>query len=136
MRVGLLYKIGQALVLIFSLAVFSCGGNREEIPVPPPTNPMIREFIGYGVVNVSFVHVLNEPLQENASLGYLRKRSLVKIIERKSLANRGNVESWVKIDAEYSGSPDGTIQGWLRENTLNIYDNQFQAHTAVESMLP
>jgi len=137
MRVGVLRKRGQAFALIFPFIFFSCGRNREEIAViPPPTNPMIREFIGYGVVNVSFVHILNEPVQDGESIGYLRKRSMVKIIERSSLRDRGNVETWVKIDTEYTGVPDNKIQGWLREASLNIYDNEEQAYTAAQAMTP
>ena len=108
---------------------------------------MIREFIGYGVVNVSFIHVLDEPFDEGTSLGFLRKRSIVRIIERRSLSNRGNVETWVKVDAEYQRSFDqgidysgstseGRIQGWLKESSLFVYDNEARALTAAEDMSP
>ena len=97
---------------------------------------MSREFIGYGVVNVSFIHVTNEPLQNASSVGYLRKRTVSKVIERRSLSNRGNVETWVRIEADYSGSPEGKILGWLRENVLDIYENEVQALTASTIMTP
>ena len=135
MRVGFFRFRSQALVLLLPVAFFFCSRNAEDAPlIPPPTNPMTREFIGYGVVNVSFVHVLKEPLMDNSSLGYLRKKSTVKIMERRSLSNRGKAETWVKIDAMYS--TETGIQGWLRESALNVYENEFQAMTAAETMIP
>ena len=137
MRVGVLRYYGQALILLFPLFLFCCNRNSDEIPlVPPPTNPLEREFIGYGVVDVSFVHILSGPMQDNDSLGYLRKRSLVRITERRSVNGRGNAESWVKVDAPYPASSDGKIQGWLRESSLNVYDNEVQALTAAQAMTP
>ena len=137
MRVLFLNRYSQAFILFFAVFAISCNGKSEEIPViPPPTNPMNREFIGYGVVNVSFIHVTNEPQQNASSAGYLRKRTVTKIIERRSLNNRGNVEIWVKIETDYSGSQEGKIQGWLRENILDIYENEVQAITASEIMTP
>lgn len=137
MRVGVLHYYGQALVLTLLLSLLSCGRTSDEVPlIPPPTNPMEREFIGYGVVDASFIHVLSEPLRDNTSLGYLRKRSLVKITERRSVNNRGKVETWVKVDAPYPGTSGGNIQGWLNETSLNVYENEVQANTAAQIMTP
>lgn len=114
----------------------SCGRTGSDISIiPPPTNPLARDIIGCGVVEVSFAHVQAEP-GSNDSLGYLRRRSVVRIIERGSVNNNGNMESWVKIDSPYSGAPDGKIQGWLRESSLIIYDNEDQAQTAARAMTP
>ena len=137
MRVDVRCNYRQALILLLPLAFFSCRRGVEEVPViPPPTNPMVREFIGYGVVNVSFIHLLQEPFQDNLSLGFLRKGSLVKITERRFLKNRGSIETWLEVEAEYSGAQEGKIQGWLRESSVNVYDNEFQAITAAGIMLP
>jgi hypothetical protein len=134
MKLDVFPRYGQGCFLLFML-FFSCNRNTEEIPlIPPATNPLAREFIGYGVVNESFIHVVKEPRQNEVSLGYLRKGSLVKIIERRALTNQGNVEIWVLVDAEYSGTPDGKIQGWLMENTLNVFDTESRALTASEAM--
>jgi len=97
---------------------------------------MEREYIGYGVVDASFVYILEDPLQDNSSLGYLRRRSLVKIMERQPVSIKGTVESWVKVEAPYAGTPDGEIEGWLKESSLTVYDNEDQAETAAKAMTP
>jgi hypothetical protein len=125
-----------ALLLLFAL-LLSCNRNSDEIEVIPPlTNPLSREFIGYGVVNESFIHVVKEPAQDDISLGYLRKGSIVKIIERRTFTRRGIIEIWTLVDAAYTGTPEGKIQGWLMENTLNVYDTESRALTASETMTP
>ena len=137
MRLKVFANYHQGFILLFPLFLLCCSRNPEEIPViPPPTNPLIREFIGYGVVSVPFIHVVDEPHQDGASLGYLRKGSLVKIIERRILRNRGNPETWVLVDVQYSGVPDGKIRGWLGGNSISVFDNEVQALTAAEAITP
>jgi hypothetical protein len=137
MRLRVIFNNYQGFVLLLPFFFLFCSRSSEETPViPPPTNPLVREFIGYGVVNDSFIHVVNEPRQDGASLGYLRKGSLVKIMERRILNNRGNPEIWVLVDAQYSGVPEGQIQGWLGERSLSIFNNEVQAVTAAEAMSP
>ena len=127
----------QVLIFLFPLLFFSCIRKSEEVPlIPPATNPLVREFIGYGVVNVSFLHVLDEPLDEGTSLGYLRRRSLVRIMERRPVRNRMAVESWVKIDADHSGTAGSGLQGWIQESSINVYTSEAQALTASQTMSP
>ncbi|WP_043923389.1 hypothetical protein [Leadbettera azotonutricia] len=115
----------------------SCAKGQEESPLePPPTDPLARDSIGYGVVNASFTHVGDKAGQNGVSLGYLRKGSLVKIIERRSLTDQGNAELWVLIESDYQGAPGGKIQGWLRESAVEVYDNESRALTASEAMTP
>ena len=135
MRLEVINKYRQGFILIYSLFLFSCMRNSEEVVVtPPPTNPLVRDFIGYGVVNVSFIHLISEPRQDGTSLGYLRKGSLVKIIERRTVPVRGKSEIWVLVDAESLGNPEEKIQGWLMESSINVYDNESRALTAAEVM--
>ena len=101
--------------------------------IPPPTNPLIREFIGYGVVNPPFVHIVDEPRQDARPLAYLRRGSVVKIVERQTIRNRGIPETWVLIDVTL---PEGMIQGWLGENYINVFRNEGQANTAAGTMTP
>ena len=137
MRLKVFAKYHQGFVWLFPLFLLFCSRGAEETPViPRPTNPLIREFIGYGVVNVSFIHVVNEPRQDGTSLGYLRRGSLVKITERRILRNRGNSEIWVLVDAQYPGAPEGKISGWLEENSIVVFDTEVQALTAAEAMTP
>jgi hypothetical protein len=127
----------RVFAMLAILLAISCTKRQEETPLePPPTNPLARDHIGYGVVNASFTHVENEPGQNGISLGYLRKGSMVKIIERRPLTDQGNVEIWVLIESDYQGSLDGKIQGWLRESSVEIYDNESRAFTASENMTP
>jgi hypothetical protein len=134
MRVGFLFNYRQVLVLLFGTLFFSCNRPSDEIPLtPPPTHPLVRDFIGYGVVNTFFTHIMDKPGPEGISQGYLRKGSLVKISERRSVSNHGNVEFWVYID---SSSVEPVSNGWLRESALDIYDNEAKGLTASETMTP
>ena len=141
MRVGFYPGYGQA-VLLFSLIAFSfvfpgCRRPAEEVSVlPPVTNPLTREYIGYGVVNVSFAQLLSDPGTGAASRGYLRRGTVVRIIERRPVVNRNTTESWVLVEGNYQDAQGaaGPARGWLQETTLNIYDNEGQAETASKAM--
>ncbi|GHV52624.1 hypothetical protein AGMMS49579_10200 [Spirochaetia bacterium] len=134
MRIGVHHYYGQVLILLMVLALNSCNRKNEDIPIiPPVTPPLSRPYIGYGVINVSYTHVVEEPDPASPSLGYLRRGSIVKIIERRPFINQGNpssaggaAESWVLAD--------GGFQGWLTESVMDIYDNESRARTAAESM--
>ena len=134
MRVGFSLAYNQALFLLFPLlfmCVFpGCRRTTQELPVmPPATHPLARQYIGYGVVNVSFTHLLHEPGPTGVSRGYIRRGTVVRIIERRQITSRGGSESWVL--AEDPGAPS---QGWLQETTLEIYDNESRANTASRAM--
>jgi hypothetical protein len=116
------------LLLTLISAFMSCTRASEENPViPPPTNPLSSHVVGYGVINVSYTHVVDQPSANAVSLGYLRQGSIVRIIERRSLTDaHGISESWVFVDGNY--------RGWLQETVVNVYSNEAQAKTAGESM--
>ena len=121
-------------LLLFPLLFLSCSRVSNHSPViPPPTNPLIREFIGYGVVSVSFAQVLDEPRQDGATLTILRRSSLVRIIERRILRNRGLSEVWVLVEAQGS---EGKVEGWLGESSINVFNTEVQASTAAGAMSP
>lgn len=96
--------------------------------LPPSTPPLSRPVIGYGVVNVSYTHLVEEPGEGELSLGYLRRGSLIRVLERRA---GKNAESWVLVEGPF---PQGHERGWLRESVVDIYDNEFQANTAAGSM--
>ncbi|MDR1956501.1 MAG: hypothetical protein LBQ30_06575 [Treponema sp.] len=112
-------------VMVMAVLWSSCARATQELTiVPPPTNPLSRSVIGYGVVNVSYTHVVNEPGQAGVSLGYLRRGSIVRILERR--LGEGNAESWVLVEGNY--------RGWLKETVVDIYGLEAQAKTAAEVM--
>jgi hypothetical protein len=121
-------KSAAVFVLIFCAAfASSCGGKKEEAPViPPVTSPLSRSVIGFGVINASYTHVTAEPVDGGISPGYLRRGSLVRVLERRTVKNGASSESWVLVD--------GTYRGWLRETLVDIYDNEGRALTAAEAM--
>jgi hypothetical protein len=117
------------LLLLTLISTFmSCTRASEENPViPPTTNPLSSHVVGYGVINVSYTHVVDQPSANAVSLGYLRQGSVVRIIERRSLTDAlGISELWVFVDGNY--------RGWLQETVVNIFSNEAQAKTAGESM--
>ena len=121
--------------LLFYPGVFSgCRRSSEELPVMPPiTHPLAREYIGFGVVNVSFAHVLSEPGPSGVSQGYLRRGTVMRVIERRQVTNRGSSQLWVLAEGNYQGS--GTISsGWIEEAMLEIFNSERQANTASRSM--
>ena len=120
--------------LVFPLIFSGCRRSSEELPVTPPaTNPLTREYIGYGVVNVSFTHLRSESGPSGVSQGYLRRGTVVRIIERVKLANRGNSTSWVLAESNYR-IPGTVSSGWLEEADLVIYENEDQANTASKTL--
>jgi hypothetical protein len=121
MRVGVsLYYCGPAMLLV--LLFCSCGGSRDNI-APPVTSPLSRSLIGYGVVTISYINVVDEPnLAGGVSLGILRKGTVVPVLERRQINVRGKLESWILVEGYY--------RGWLREEVLEIFENEAQAKTA------
>jgi hypothetical protein len=84
--------------------------------------------IGYGVISVSYTHIVSEPSPSGFSLGYLRKSSIVEVLERRSVNNGGVTDSWVLVG--------DFPRGWLREDVIRVYDNEARARTAAESLRP
>jgi hypothetical protein len=129
MKAGVLIRYGYGCCLTVLMLFLSCARSSEEIPVlPPPTHPLSRSLIGYGVISASYTHVVDMPSQRGISLGYLRRGSVVPVVERRYINNQGTAESWIMVDGNY--------RGWLKEEVIAIYDHEAQAQTAAESMVP
>ena len=125
------HVIPLALLMVFA---FSCSRSAEEQPVmPPATHPLARDYIGYGVVNVSFTNLLSESGPNGVSQGYIRKGTIVRIIERAQIKNKGKIESWILGESNYQSSGD-VSRGWLQESALLIFDSESQANTASKAM--
>jgi hypothetical protein len=115
------------LILVCGLGS-SCTGKAETVLIePPPTSPLSMPVIGYGVVNVSYTHVANEPKGDSVSKGYLRKGSIVQVLEHRQVPMGETAESWVWVE--------GTYRGWLREEVVDIYSREVQAQTAARVMI-
>ena len=125
MRIILKQLFGQLFLLQLCFVLLSaCSSNREETPViPPETSPLTSDYIGFGVITDSFTHITEEPSNNSNSLGYLRRGSLVKVIQRQIIRTQEGFISWVLII-------NGEQPGWLRESVMDIYNNESQARTA------
>jgi hypothetical protein len=110
----------QGLLLFFVL--FACSPAERSIPDPPPTPPLSRPVIGYGVVNVSYTRLMSEPSPDGVSLGYVREKTVLRILERKLIQSGENREYWVRVERDRSG--------WLPERVIDIYDTEEKANTA------
>jgi hypothetical protein len=130
MRITVKRSLGQLSFLFFSLALFSfllfsCDVKKEEINVIPPiTSPLSGDYIGFGVITDSFTHVTADPSQDSPSIGYLRRGSRVRIVRRQIIKTQNGFVSWVLTD--------GNQEGWLKEDVMDIYNNENQAITASE----
>ena len=125
MRLHHSYITGQ-VILFFCLLFCACNGKQDENIIPPLTSPLSGNSIGFGVIKTSFTHVIAEPKENSASLGYLRRGALVRVVERRIVNDSGGSQSWVMVDTEQ--------KGWLREEVMDIYDNESRAKTAARSM--
>jgi hypothetical protein len=129
MRVGALPRLGQGLAFIVIILFGSCRRAPETLSlVPPPTPPLSRSVIGYGVISSSYTQVLNEPSPESVSLGHLRRGAVVEILERRIINFRETPESWIRVNQVY--------RGWIKEEGVQIYVNEAQAMTASEILSP
>ncbi|MDR2181381.1 MAG: hypothetical protein LBN92_01740 [Treponema sp.] len=103
------------------LALLSCSGAEREI-IPPETPPFSRAEVGYAVVGVSYTKLLDEPDQRGVTLGYVREKTILKILERRLIRDGEQAAFWVLVEGDY--------QGWLPESAIRIYDTEERARTA------
>jgi hypothetical protein len=85
-------------------------------------SPLSRDVLGYGVITASYTRVLDEPSNNGVALGYVRERTILKVLERRLIRGGDNNGYWVLTEGNY--------QGWLPESVITIYDNQGKAQTA------
>ena len=139
MRLSFYHTIGQVSAYIGSIGIIcalillaftSCNGKKDDVKVVPPvTSPLSGNYIGFGVIVTSYTHVSREPEENSTSIGYLRRGSVVPIIERRIITrNTGRTsvaQSWVLIEEP---------KGWLKEEVMDIYNNESRAITAAQMM--
>ncbi|MCL2382051.1 MAG: hypothetical protein FWC64_10780 [Treponema sp.] len=133
-----LSRFAPLFLLPLVLPVFLSGCHRfsPNLPVTPPaTHPLVRQHIGYGVVNVSFAHLLSEPHPGGESQGHLRRGTVLRVIERRHIINPGSSESWVLAEENFR-PPEVPSRGWLPETVVEIFDRESRANTASRAMGP
>lgn len=82
---------------------------------------------------MSFVHLMTEPGPPGESRAYLRRGTVVRILERRPIVNQEKSELWVLAEGNYEG-PGNASRGWLEETTVEIYDSESRAKTASKAM--
>ena len=134
MRIDGIRSRNQAffVLILVLIAIFfvSCRNGRNESPVlPPPTSPLSRPYIGFGVINASYTRINTEPGEGADSSGVLRRGTVVLIRERRQMriGAGGRMESWLLVEE--------TSSGWLRESFVDVFDNEPQARTASQTMI-
>lgn len=118
-----------AFALFTAVFLSSCkrGPVDAEIVIPI-TRPLSRTVIGYGVVTANYTRILDSRGSEGKSIGFLRKGSIVEILERRPVVKDSRAEIWVFTS--------GVYRGWLKESELHIYPSMAQAVTAAENLPP
>jgi hypothetical protein len=118
-----------ALLFIASAApciLSSCKRNISENDIVlPATPPLSRSVIGYGVVSGNYTRILDKPGDDGNSIGFIRKGSIIKILERRPVVKDEKAETWVFASGSYIG--------WLKENELRVYTSMAQALTASQA---
>jgi hypothetical protein len=118
MNVRFYRLLGQAFIL-----VCLCWGCSPKTAIDPPVmSPLSRDVLGYGVITASYTRVLDEPSNNGVALGYVRERTILKVLERRLIRGGDNAGYWVLTEGNY--------RGWLPESVIIIYDNQGKAQTA------
>lgn len=112
--------LNAALLLV--LLVGLCGCAPKAGVAPPVDAPLSRTVLGYGVVRSSYTQVMNEPDRGGVSLGIVREKTVIPVLERRVIKQGGVPEYWVLVD--------GTYRGWLPESVITLYDNEGKAQTA------
>jgi hypothetical protein len=112
----------QAVFLALFVVLSACSPAERSIPDPPSTPPLSRPLIGYGVVNVSYTRIMSEPGPDGVSLGYVREKTVLRVLERKLVQGGESPEYWVRVERDYSG--------WLPEKVVDMYDTEEKANTA------
>jgi hypothetical protein len=121
-------------IVLVAVFVVSCKPKSSDDTILPPETPLfVKEGVGYGVVKVSFAHVLeNLPPGPSASTGLIRKGSVVTVVERRSVqAESAEVRLWVFVEARGGESGGGkAVSGWLPGESLDFYGNLPRAERA------
>ena len=111
---------GSFLLFLLVLGIIGCS---PKAAVKPPITPVLsRPALGYGVIAVSYTRVMSEPGANGVTLGFVREKTIVTVLERRIIKEGEVQEYWVLIEGNY--------RGWLPEPVMKLYDNKEKAQTA------
>ncbi|MCL1928708.1 MAG: hypothetical protein FWG07_07965 [Treponema sp.] len=117
----MIHRYLKIIILLFW--VFGIPGCSPKADIQPPVKtPLSRSILGYGVVNVSYTRIYNEPGNDGVSFGYVREKTIVTVLERRLVKDGESQQFWVLIEGNY--------RGWLPESVIKFYDNEGKAQTA------
>ncbi|MDR1469200.1 MAG: hypothetical protein LBT00_07895 [Spirochaetaceae bacterium] len=132
-----MFRVCVAALMLGVLAV-SCREKPVGDALLPLETPLfLKEGVGYGVVNASFVNVLGEPHAAAASTGLIRKGSVVVVIERRAIPVAGDPNGaarlWVFVETlpakdDFAGTR--RVAGWLPGDSVDFYASLPKAETA------
>ena len=116
--------VHRGFVFIILLYVaFGIPGCAPKADINPPvTQPLSRSILGYGVVTASYTRVFNEPSFDGVSLGYVREKTILAVLERRLIKDGETQQFWVLTEGNY--------RGWLPESVVKLYENEGKAQTA------
>jgi hypothetical protein len=147
MRGGILDKREKIMsrlfvaALILGVLAVSCRAKPvDEALLPPETPLFLKEGVGYGVVNVSFANVFGGPQDDAASMGLIRRGSIVVVVERRTIPVTGDPNGAARLWAfvEQTARDDFAemrqVAGWLPGESMDFYTSLSQAETASAMM--
>jgi len=112
--------------LKLGILVFFCCALAGCLPKtdinPPPSPPLSRPVIGYGVVIAPYTRLLDEPSYNAVTLGFVRERTVLTILERTLVQDGDALYYWVYTEGDY--------HGWFPETEIRLFDNRYKAQTA------
>ena len=124
---GTVKTVQTCLAAVFLFMGITGCSPRARVDIPS-TPPLSRSVLGYGVVNAAYIRVLDEPDQNGVTLGFVREKTVLTILERRLVKSGDTLESWILTEGTNSGSE--VSGGWLPESVIKLYDNFDRAQTA------
>ena len=100
--------------------ILGCAPKKEI--EPPVTPPLSRSVLGYGVVTASYTRVFNEPNNNGVSLGFVREKAILTVLERRLIKEGDTLQYWFLTEGNY--------RGWIPESVIKLYETKGKAQTA------
>jgi len=105
--------------------MISCTENAAKNVILDET-PIISGGLGWGVVSLAYVRLMQEPSVEAADSGTARRGDVGRIIARSRSFEAKNMGVWYKLEL-------GATTGWLHESTLTVHHREAEAKKMAEA---